>query len=420
MQLTRSFGLVLALACAAPSGALAEDRADFTTTWYQERRQGDLGGLTVVHPQLDLELDLGDTVTLGAGYSADAVTGATAAVYSVDAVSSATTFDDLRQVGSLSLGFSGSRSQLSLGASAGVERDYTSLAVTAGASVDMPGKNTNLALSYTHNFDEVCDKDNAMATPLERRPLSGLDPCNKQVLFGEDTPGTTVWRELSIDTAQATLTQNVTPTFVGQLTVFGQVLRGFQSNPYRRVRVSGVEPQESLPDVRGRLSALVRVNKYLEALDSAVHAFARGYSDTWGVNALSFGMGYSQYFGRHLLVRLRGRAHQQSEAVFFKDAFFYETEGPAGEYWTGDRELGAIRNVVGGIKLSYIGFSEDGGDTWGLFDEVQLNLKADLYLLDELPADPIDQNRAGIDRQYLSSDQLLDAFVLQLGLLLRY
>jgi Protein of unknown function (DUF3570) len=182
------------------------------------------------------------------------------------------------------------------------------------------------------------------------------------------------------------------------------------------VRVAGVEPQESLPDVRGRVALLVQANQFLPALRSTVHGSARGYSDTWGVSSLALELGYSQYAGDALLIKLRGRIYQQTEANFFKDAFFYDTEGPAGAYFTGDRELAPIRNILAGAKLSYIGFDEQGGTVWGLFDEVRLELKGDLLLLDELPANDSSLNPAGIDGQFLSSGQLFDAFVLQLAL----
>ena len=422
MRLQLAIALAAALAVPALSAGLAqaEDRADFTTTWYQEQRNGNLGGLTVVHPQFNLATDVGEKTTLDMAYSADAVSGATAVVYSVDAVSSATTFDDVRHVAEAGITFKGRRSSLSIGGSAGVERDYLSVTASIAATVDMPGKNTQLALSYSHNFDEVCDFDNQMVTPLERKSLSLEDCKTKGVVTGVDTMGEAVWRDLSIDTAQSTITQNISPTLVAQASVFGQVLRGFQSNPYRRVRVNGVEAQETVPDVRGRLAAMVRVNKYLTGLHGAMHGMARGYSDTWGVNSFTLGLGYSQYFGTSLLMRLQSRVYQQSEARFFKDAFFYDTEGPAGAFFTGDRELGAIRNIITGAKLSYIKFNEDGSSVWGVFDEVDINLKADMYMLDELPSDPIEENRAGIDNQFLNSGNLLDAFGLMLGLRMSY
>lgn len=420
MQLARAIAWLVALGLAAPV-ARADDSADFSTTWYLERRKGSEGGLSVVHPQADLEIDAGDHASLGLGYSADVVSGATAAVFTVDATSSATRFEDTRHEGRLSLGFHGQRSALTLSGGAGVERDYTSIIASAAGNVDLPGKNTNLALSYTHNFDHVCDRDNEMATALERRALTGVDPCEtRSAILVEDSEGMTVWRDLSIDTAQATLTQNVSPTLVTQASLYGQVLRGFQANPYRRVRVAGVEPQESVPEVRGRAALMLQANKFLEAVRGTAHGSVRGYSDTWGVNSVALEMAYSQYFGDFLLVRFRGRIYQQSEATFFKDAFYYDTGGPAGQYFTGDRELAPIRNVMTGAKLSYIGVDEEGGNVWGLFDEVQLDLKGDLLFLDELPANPTDTNPFGIDKQFLSSGQLLDAFVLQLSLQTRF
>ncbi len=408
--------------------AHADDKVDFTTTWYQESRRGDKGGLTVIHPQLDLGVDLGDTVALDVGYTADAVSGATAKVYSVDAVSSATTFSDLRHQGSIGLSFVGRRARLGASASLGVERDYLSLTLGGSASIDLPGKNTNLALSYTHGADQVCDRANAEATPFERRTLVGTDPCKQELITGVDTfvmdrpeLGTiTTWRDLTIDTVSATVTQNLSPTTLLQLSLYGQVLDGMQSNPYRAVRIGPNEPQEQIPEVRARGALTARLNRYLPALRGAVHLQARGYSDTWGINAGTIEVGYSQYLGDSLVFRLRSHVHQQTAAVFFKDAFYYQTESSAGAYFTGDRELGAARDVLVGGKLTMISVAEDDRDLLGVFERFQLNLKADVLFLDEVAADDPANNPAGIEEQFLSSGQLLDAFTLQLGLQLDY
>lgn len=394
--------------------AAADDRAEVSTTFFQEQRQGGQGGLTVVHPQVDVGFDLGNHVDVAAHYSADAVSGATAAVYSVDAISSATKFSDLRHEGSLGLGFFGKRSQLNLFASAGRERDYLSLSFGGDAAIDLPGKNTTIAISYSHGLDQVCDRDNAMATPLERRPLRGADPCEKGVLRGTDTESMTVWHDLDLDTAQAAVTQNLSPTMNLQVSLYGQILRGFQSNPYRRVRVGPTEPQEHMPDSRARLALSARLNRYLPRLRSAIFVEGRGYSDTWGVTSGTVEMAYSQYLGKSLLFRFRGRIYQQSAATFFKDAFFYETESTAGAYFTGDRELAPVRNVLVGGKLTLINVAEE-KQVWGLFDKLQVHMKADVLFLDELAADDPDSNPVGRDRQFLTSDQILDAFILQLG-----
>lgn len=409
----------------APRVAPAEDRAEVSTMVFREQRAGGKGGLTVFHPQADLGADLGRHVTLDAGYAADAVSGATATTYQVDAVSGATGFSDLRHEGRLALGVQGRRSRLALSTTLGAERDYLTRQVGGAASIDLPGRNTTLALGYSRSFDLVCDRDNGDLMPLERRALTGADPCVKRRgIFGADgvdATGARVtrWRDVSLDTAQATLTQNLSPTTNLQLAVFGQVVEGFQSNPYRRVRVGGNAPQEHVPDTRARWSVTARLNRYLTKLRGAAHVNARFYNDTWGVTGGDVELAYSQYLGNSLLLRFRARAFQQTAATFFKDAFFYETESTAGEYFTGDRELSPVRSALLGAKLTLITVGDD-APVLGLFDRLQLNLKGDLLLLTPLPADRAADNPMGISGQFLNGGSALDAVTLQLGLLANY
>ena len=65
--------LVIAALLAGSAPAHADDNVDLGTTWFQETRAGGLGGLTVIHPQVDLGVDLGEHFGLDAGWSADAV-----------------------------------------------------------------------------------------------------------------------------------------------------------------------------------------------------------------------------------------------------------------------------------------------------------------------------------------------------------
>nr|MBA3396311.1 DUF3570 domain-containing protein [Deltaproteobacteria bacterium] len=256
--------------------------------------------------------------------------------------------------------------------------------------------------------------------------LTGDDACQKTALISGkdrltmDTDGAaTVWEDLSIDTGAATLTQNVSPTLNLQLALFGQIVEGFQSNPYRRVRIGPNAPQEHIPDTRARWSVSARLNRYLPALAAAVHFDGRFYNDTWGVTAGNVELAYSQYAGKSLLIRIYGRGYQQSAATFFKDAFFYETESTAGEYFTGDRELSPVRNLTVGGKLTMITIGED-APVLGLFDKLQLNLRGEVLLLDVMPADNLAENPMGIDDQFIYGTSLIDAVVLQLGLLGNY
>ena len=409
---------------ALASTAAAEDRAEFSTTLFAEKRDGSDGRLTVIHPQLLLGIDIGRFTSLDVAYSADVVSGATASIYQVDAVSAATSFSDFRNEGTIALGFYGKRSRLTFSALFGTERDYLSRQIGGTASIDLPGRNTSLALAYTHGFDLVCNRDNGDATPLEARALTGNDACTKQaVVSGKDRPmmdtdgSPTKWEDLSIDTAAVTLTQNVSPTMNMQIALFGQVLEGFQSNPYRRVRIGPNAPQEHIPDTRARWSVSLRVNRYLTALDGAAHFDSRFYNDTWGVTAGNVELAYSQYLGKSLLVRFYGRVYQQTAATFFKDAFYYETESTAGEYFTGDRELAPSRTLFAGTKLTMITIGED-KPVLGMFDKLQLNLRGEVMLVDTLAADA--PSPTGTDQQFIYGNSLIDAIVIQLGLLGNY
>jgi hypothetical protein len=211
------------------------------------------------------------------------------------------------------------------------------------------------------------------------------------------------------------VTQNLTPTMNLQVATFGQVLEGFQSNPYRRVKIGQNSPQENIPDTRDRLAISARLNRYLPALHSAVHFDARFYDDTWGVVGGDVELAYSQYIGKSLILWLHARVYQQSAATFFKDAFYYETQSTAGSYFTGDRELSPVRNAIIGGKFTFVTI---GGDkpVWGMFDKLQVSVLADVLLLDNLPADSLTTNTEGIAHQFIYGNSLLDAAILSLSL----
>jgi hypothetical protein len=418
LQLGRASGLVLALACAARV-AHAEDHAEVSTSVFEEKRDGGKGGLTVVHPAAGFGVDLGRYVTFDLAYAADAVSGATASVYQVDAISTATTFSDTRHEVTTALGFQGRRSKLAFSGTFGIERDYISKQLGGNGSIDLPGRNTTVALAYTHSWDQVCDRDNSNSMPLERIALSGADPCPTQNLLYGKNSGNVVWHDLSIDTAQTTITQNLTPTMNLQGALYGQILDGFQSNPYRRVVVGGVATQEHEPNTRARWSVSARLNRYLPKLHSAVHFSARFYDDTWRVIGGDVELAYSQYIGNSLLLRVHARVYQQTAASFFKDAFFYMTESTAGEFYTGDRELSPVRDAVVGGKLTLLSIGKD-KKVWKVFDKLELNVKADVLFLSRLPAEDPSTNSAGIDKQFIYGNNFLDAIILQLGLAANY
>src|SRR5439155_23422652 len=78
-----------------------------------------------------------------------------------------------------------------------------------------------------------------------------------------------------------------------------------------------------------------------------------------------------------LLLRVRARYYQQGRAIFYRDAgepLSYESVGPVGQFFTGDRELSPFRDYLLGFKVSYI---TSAGRLARLFSDFDLHAKLD-------------------------------------------
>jgi hypothetical protein len=394
--------------------ARAEDRLDFSTSYFvepQKRLQ-----LHVIHPALDATIDAvqreGGALTFKLGYDVDIVTGATPRVYgaSVDAISSATKFSDYRHAFHATIEARVGPTTLDAGYTYGFENDYRSHAIDAAAKVDLWGKNTTFKLGYSHNFDTVCDADNRGAMPLERRALDTSKGC-----FDEKAKGI-VDEALAIDSYFAAWGQVLTPILISELSASFQALDGFQSNPYRRVRLfSGtVDAQESEPTIRQRVALQGRVNLAIKKAHSALGLVGRFYWDTWNVRSGTVEVTYDQYVVPKFLIRVRGRFYQQTRALFYRDAGetrSYEAVGPVGQYFTGDRELSPFRDWLLGLKLSYLKTADERGKIGKYFEALDLNLKVDVIAYEALTPLPPSASR---------SQEAIDALIIQAGLSLRW
>jgi hypothetical protein len=153
------------------------------------------------------------------------------------------------------------------------------------------------------------------------------------------------------------------------------------------------------------------MNLAIPAIRAAANLFLRGYTDTWGINAGSVEVGYHQYIGNRVLLRVRGRGYQQSGAVFFRDATEYALVGPVGQFFTGDREHAPLRTFLAGGKLSYIVTAQAGESVLGLFDDIDIHINAE-----GLWSVPLTDTAPGGD----ASGTAPDAIIAEFGLLLRY
>ena len=403
----RRLARILMLLVAAAAVARAEDKVEIKAEYFSEPANKE--ALHVFHPSVGVNVDAHPDFSLNFGYDADVVTGATARTYgSMDAISSATHFSDTRHQ------FHGG-AELRLGPAAidagytyGFENDYRSHAIDAGARVDLWGKNTTFRLGYSHNFDSVCDVDNKGAAPTERRSLGSSEGCFKNMVGLVEEP-------LAIDSYALSWTQVLTPIIVSDLSTTFQVLDGFQSNPYRRVRLFGsVEAQESEPLLRQRIAVQARLRFAIVRARGALGVLGRFYYDTWGIKAGTAEISWEEWLHPQLLLRVRGRFYQQGRAVFYRDAgetLSYESVGPVGQYFTGDRELSPFRDYLAGVKLAWVRNADERGKVLRWFEQMDLNLKVDL--IDYQPMTPLPPNQP-------RDVGLINALIAELGLALRW
>jgi hypothetical protein len=356
-------------------------------------------GVTVIHPQTDVDTTLGSAVKLAAGYSVDIVSGATPAIFGVDAVSSATKFSDTRQQVRGSLGYTRPVADVTVGYSYGWEHDYRSHALTVATRSDFADHALTLDLSFTHNFDRVCDRNNdaAVGNPLERVALVKSDHCFE----GDPLIAT---RHLNIDSLEPSLTWAVTPRLLVQGGGTVQIVDGFQSNPYRRVELgsAGRTPQESLPSLRQRYAVFGRGAYAVPGIRGSLQGMVRVYRDTWAVQAYSAELDFHEYLTQFLILSALARIHSQVGAVFYRDARGYRLNGPVGQYWTGDRELSTMQNTLFGGKLAYLRVPEAGARPF--FNELELGAKFEglFYELASSMAPNADRRRAWIGQLAIS------------------
>jgi len=360
---------------AAGAGSEATSSGAARLTYFREPSSSN-PGISVIHPQVDAAAALGSTFSLNAGYEVDIVSGSSPRTFGptkgIDAVSQATHFSDVRHQVKGGFDFSRPSSGVSAGYSYGWESDYRSHTVSASTRSDLLDHNFTLAFGYSHNFDSVCDANNSAVADqlLELQTLSGSGHCFKAGMNDVTT------HRLHIDTFEPSLTWTASPRLLLQIGSTIQILDGFQSNPYRSVRIGNQHrtPQEHTPQYRQRYAIFARTAYALPDLQASLMATVRVYRDSWAVQATTADVHIQKYLAPLLLFTARGRYHRQTGASFYRSATDYVTLGPAGQYWTGDRELSPMSNFLVGAKLAFLKRPEQEKT---FYNEIELALKGE-------------------------------------------
>jgi hypothetical protein len=280
---------LVTLVAAAPATAavLPDDRADVLYHRY------DGGGVTIDGPSLLVRKQFAEKYSVSANYYVDMVSSA-----SIDVVTTASPYTEERNQASLALDMLNGKTQYSIGFAGSDENDYTAKTASFDISQDLFGDLTTLSFGFSRGWDEVRKRDDdEFSEPVDRRSYRlGLSQI--------------VTSKLMMGFAYETITDE-----------------GFLNNPYRSVRYLDPDSPAGYayqPEVypRTRTSNAASVNaRYFLPYRAVLHGEFRWFTDTWGIDASTVRLGYTQPFGKRWVIEGGLRWYDQSAADFYSDLF---------------------------------------------------------------------------------------------------
>jgi hypothetical protein len=320
--------------------SMAEDRALALVSVYVDDDH-----TTVYTPTILLEKDIFEETSLSFQYLADIQSCA-----SVDVVSTASPsmgYEETRH--SFTLGFKHRRRLTTMGGgfSYSTENDYDSHAFLANVSQELFQRNFTVGLGLSVRWDEVGRVNDEF--------------------FKENLTGVA---------ANISLTQLITPRWIGQFIYSLEYLDGFQASPYRLVPVgseSTVDAAFSVPEnhpsqrfrnaFTGRLKENVAEDWYLEQS-------LRLYFDSWGMVAQTILLQAYWQVSPPVTLRFRYRFHNQSCADFYRESY-----DALQEYMSRDREIGTLQSHLLGPQFQYR------TEGFWVFDEASFDVKLEYFTI---------------------------------------
>jgi hypothetical protein len=251
----------------------------------------------------------------------DAITSA-----SIDVVvSGASQYKERREQKSLSVDYLRGKSTYTAGYVISEENDYKAQTWSLGVSQDMFGDLTTVSFGYSQGLDKVGKTgDPTFAQEIERRNY------------------------------RVGVTQVLTRNMLLSLNFETVTEQGYLQNPYRFMRYEGppgsyTRAPEIFPATRTGNAGSGRLKYYLP-WRAALEGSYRFYTDTWGINAHTAGIEYTQPMWGRWVFSGSYRYYTQNSANFFSDLF------PRAQYqnfMVRDKESSALVGQTVGLGASY-------------------------------------------------------------------
>lgn len=334
----RALALVTAVAVGMPlvaaAAVLPEDRADALFHRYEG------GGVTIQGPSVLVRKKMAEKYAVSANYYQDMITSA-----SIDVeVSGASEYKEERDQYSLGLEYLRGKTTYNLGFSNSEENDYEAQTASFGISQDLFGDLTTISMGFSKGADTVRNATDA--------------------LFEEDIDR---W------SYRVGVSQVLTKTLITSLNLEVITDEGFLNNPYRSYRYFNPTDarlfalaQEIYP--RTRTSNAVALNaRYFLPYRAAVYGGYRFFTDTWGIRADTFELGYVQPIRPQWTLEARVRYYQQGNADFYADIFDRPNQQ---NFLARDKELSTFNSVAFRVGATYE-FATSG---WRFVKKGSLNL----------------------------------------------
>ena len=374
------------LPAASFAGVLADDRADMLYHRYEG------GGVTIHGPSLLVRKKFAEKYALSANYYQDYVTSA-----SIDVeVSGASQYKEERDQYSLGFEYLRGKTTYSLNYTNSKENDYQAETTSFGISQDLFGDLTTITMGFSRGNDRVQRRDTI---------TNQIDPAFKEPIDR--------W------SYRVGLSQILTKSLISSLQLEVITDEGFLNNPYRSYRF--INPSDdrlfalaSEVYPRTRTSNALAVNgRYYLPYRAAIHGGYRFFTDTWGIDANTFELGYTHPMGPWTF-EVGYRYYSQGNADFYRDLFDRPNQQ---NFLARDKELSTFKSQALSVGASY-DFLPNG---WRFIKKGTLNLFYDRIQFDyddfrdarfaQLPTSDPNFHAAGTEPLYSFGANVIQAFV---------
>jgi hypothetical protein len=257
----------------------------------------DSRGVTVLSPTVELTQDFTERTSLRIKYGVDSIWAASESCTRCHSGGA----DNLRQEVGLSATRKFGDVKLTAGGAFSAENFYRATTGLTSISRDLANGNTTVAGGFSFSLNE----------PV----LHPLTKSNNQYQRG----------------GFVSVTQTLSKTTIAQAGYEIGRISGYQSSPFFRAIVDGVERPDKEPDERTRHTLSGRLRQAMPA-DTYLEADYRRYVDDWQVKSNTVSVGVAHYFRPEFLLGLTYRRYDQTAAFFWAPEYVGAPQYYAADY----------------------------------------------------------------------------------------